>query len=181
MNKRPDEILVKLSRGGDQKAYAQLVSRNLKRVFAICLAMLGEMNDAEDAVQEVFVKGFERIGSLRDTGKFPGWIDQIARNRSRDMLRARSRHPEATFSSVHENIAADPGDEFADLKAALARLPEEHRTPLLIYYYDGKDTRTLAHELGLTQGGACARLHRARHQLRLLLEEASGKGGDHHE
>ena len=173
MNERPDEFLVDLSRGGDHEAYAELVHRHLKRVFAICLSLLGELADAEDAAQEVFVKGYERMGSLRDRGRFSGWIDQIARNRCRDMLRARRRNPERPLSPVVDEISALVEDDFSDLKAALARLPEEHRLPLLIYYFDGKDTSTLARELGLTQGGACARLHRARHQLRKLLEEAT--------
>jgi RNA polymerase sigma-70 factor (ECF subfamily) len=173
MNERPDEFLVNLSRSGDHEAYAELVHKHLKRVFAICLSMLGELADAEDASQEVFVKGYQRMGSLRDDGRFGPWIDQVARNRCRDMLRSRHRNPERPLSPVVEDIPDRVEEDFGDLQAALARLPEEHRLPLLIYYYDGKDTSNLARELGLTQGGACARLHRARHQLRLLMEEVT--------
>jgi RNA polymerase sigma-70 factor (ECF subfamily) len=173
MNERPDEFLVDLSRSGDHDAYAVLVHRHLKRVFAICLSFLGQVADAEDAAQEVFVKGYERMGKLSDGDRFRGWIDQIARNRCRDLLRSRHRNPERPLSPVVEDIPATTEDDFGDLKAALARLPEEHRLPLMIYYYDGKDTSHLASELGLTQGGACARLHRARRQLRLLLEEVT--------
>jgi RNA polymerase sigma-70 factor (ECF subfamily) len=174
MNGRPDEFLVDRSRNGDHEAYAVLVHRHLKRVFAICLSFLGELPDAEDAAQEVFVKGYERMGTLSDGDRFRGWIDQIARNRCRDLLRSRHRNPARPLSPVVEDIPAAAEEDFGDLKAALARLPEEHRLPLMIYYFDGMDTTNLARELGLTQGGACARLHRARHQLRLLLEEVTG-------
>ena len=75
-----------------------------------------------------------------------------------------------------EDAAVAPAEAFDDLREALSRLPEEHRVPLLLYYYDGKDTRMLAEELGLTQGGACARLYRARHKLRSLLEEDAANG-----
>jgi RNA polymerase sigma-70 factor (ECF subfamily) len=168
---KPDEFLVNASRDGDHDAYAELVRRHLKRVFAICLSLLGELADAEDAAQEVFVRGYERIHSLRDGGRFSSWIDQIARNRCRDLLRGRLRRPDHPLTAIVEETAAAPVEEFGDLRTALSRLPEEHRLPLLLYYYDGKDTRALAQEMGLTQGGACARLYRARRLLRRLLEE----------
>jgi RNA polymerase sigma-70 factor (ECF subfamily) len=162
---------VNASCNGDREAYAQLVRRHLKRVFAICLSLLGEVADAEDAAQEVFVRGFERIHGVRDGGRFGGWIDQIARNRCRDLLRSRRRRSDLPLTRLVEEAAAAPREEFGDLRAALSRLPEEDRLPLLLYYYDGKDTRALAQEMGLTQGGACARLYRARQRLRSLLEE----------
>jgi RNA polymerase sigma factor (sigma-70 family) len=135
------------------------------------LSHLGEVADAEDAAQEVFVRGYEVIETLRDDESFASWLGQIARNRCRDLRRGRTRRPESRLTTVVEVAVTAPADEFADLRAALSRLPEEHRLPLLLYYYDGKDTHALAREMGLTQGGACARLHRARQRLRQLLEE----------
>ena len=177
MNVRTDEFQVDTDRGSDQAAYAELVHRHLRRVFAICLSLLGEAADAEDAVQEVFVKGYEKLDALRDPEKFGPWIGQIARNRCRDILRARGRHPEQPLSPGVANRAAQDAEDFGDLEAALGQLSEEHRLPLLLYYFEGKDTRAVARELGLTQGGACARLHRARQSLRTLLEEIPREGG----
>jgi RNA polymerase sigma-70 factor (ECF subfamily) len=170
---QPDEILVDASQNGDRDAYSDLVRRHLKRVFAICLSLLGELTDAEDATQETFMRGFQKIGGLRDSGRFASWIGQIARNRCRDILRGRHRHPNQPLTPAVEDAAAAPIEEFGDLREALSRLPDEHRLPLLLYYYDGKDTQTLAREMGLTQGGACARLYRARRKLRSLLEEGA--------
>jgi len=168
---RPDEWLVAASRNGENDTYSELVRRHLKRVFAICLGLLGDVPDAEDAVQEVFVRGFERLCSLRDDRRFASWISQIARNHCRDLLRSRNRRPDRPMTPAIEETAKAPIEEFDDLRAALARLPEEHRLPLLLFYFDGKDTKSLARELGLTQGGACARLYRARRHLRRLLAE----------
>jgi RNA polymerase sigma-70 factor (ECF subfamily) len=168
---RSDASLVSDSHDGDREAYAVLVHRHLRRVFAICLSMLGEVADAEDAAQEIFVRGFEKVDGLRDGERFASWIDQIARNRCRDLLRRRQRRAERPLTSEVEASTAAPGDDHAELRHALTRLPEEHRTPLLLYYFDGKNVRTLAKELGLSEGGACSRLFRARHRLRMLLAE----------
>ena len=176
MKVEPDEFQVVTDPGSDRTVYADLVRRHLRRVFAICLSLLGEPADAEDAVQEIFLKGYQMLGSLRDREKFGPWIGQIARNRCRDILRARGRHPEQPMTPIVENRADSTGEDFGDLEAALARLPEEHRLPLLLYYFDGRDTQSVARELGLTQGGACARLYRARLQLRALLEEVPREG-----
>ena len=64
-----------------------------------------------------------------------------------------------------------PQNDFEDLHDALQRLPEDLRTPLLLFYFNGRSTKQLAIELDLTQGGACTRLYRARRELRRLLEE----------
>mgnify|MGYP002063736867 CR=1 FL=1 len=173
MNVRTDEFQVDTDRGTDQEAYAELVHRHLRRVFAICLAILGNTADAEDAAQEVFVRGFEKIGSLRNPEQFGSWIGQTARNRCRDHLRSRTRRPEIPLTPRVENRAGSEPEDFGDLRAALARLPEDDRLPLLLYYYDGKDTSTLAGEMGISQGGACAKLYRARRRLRALLEEVA--------
>jgi len=178
VTERQDQQLAAACRRGDRKSYAQLVHGHMKRVFAICLGHLGEMADAEDAAQEIFLRGYQKIGTLQDGSRFKGWIDQIARNHCRDLLRRRGRRCEHPMTDRVEESAAAPdvpddaaSDEFTDLRSALSRLPEEHRLPLLMYYFDGKDTQTLAREMGLTQGGACTRLFRARDGLRRLLEE----------
>jgi RNA polymerase sigma-70 factor (ECF subfamily) len=173
VTQRPDHELARTARQGDREAYAELVRRHLKRVFSITLGILGEIPDAEDAAQEVFVKGFEKIGSLRDDDRFASWIGQVARNRCRDILRSRARRPETALTPALENRPADAGEDYGALRSALARLSEEDRLPLLLYYYDGKDTSTLATEMGLSQGGACTKLYRARRRLRALLEEVA--------
>ena len=168
---RPDELLVNASRSGEHDAFAMLVHRHVKRVFAICLSMLGDVVDAEDAAQEVFLRAYEGIDGLRDGGRFSSWINQIARNRCRDILRQQLRRPDRSSTTIEDDHAMPPVAQYEDLHDALSRLPEEYRLALLLYYYDGKDTQSLAHELGLTQGGACTRLFRARGQLRKLLQE----------
>jgi RNA polymerase sigma-70 factor (ECF subfamily) len=170
----PDAQLVAISLGGDREAYGELARRHLRRVFAVCLGVIGERSEAEDAAQEALLEGFRKLHQLREPAQFAAWIGQIARNRSRDALRRRARKRERPLDAAPEPHVPS-GEDHHDLHGALARMPEEHRLPLLLYYFDGKDTQTLARELGLTPGGACARLFRARRRLRDLLQEEAAR------
>jgi len=160
---------------GDRIAFGELVRRHRKRVFAISLALLGNQQDAEDAAQEVFVKSLEQLHTLRDQGQFASWIAQIARNRCRDLLRFRARRQDVPLTEATPAPVVDtlPDEDFTDLRRAIGRLPDNHRMPppLLLFYYDGRSVRKLAEEMGLSEGGACARLYRARMALRSLLEQ----------
>ena len=64
--------------------------------------------------------------------------------------------------------------DFSELHEALAMLPEEYRTPLMLYYFDGKSAKRLATELEISHAGACTRLSRARKELRRILERQAG-------
>ena len=170
-----DEALAIASRTGSRESYSTLVQLHLRRVFAICLGYLGQAADAEDAAQDVFLRGFQKIGTLEDTARFKSWIDQIARNHCLDLIRRGKRRAEDPLPD--ELAAPSFSTDDIELRAAVARLPEKHRLPLMLFYFQGKDTAALAEDLGLSVGGACTRLFRARMQLRQLLEE----GGTHHD
>jgi RNA polymerase sigma-70 factor (ECF subfamily) len=134
--------------------------------------MLGEPADCEDVFQETFVKGMTKLNTLRDDAQFGSWISQIARNLCRDHWRRRHRRQEL-LAARPEASSLNPR-EFDDLHDALARLPEELRLPLMLFYFDGKNSDTIARELNLSKGGACTRLFRARNELRRLLETKDG-------
>jgi RNA polymerase sigma-70 factor (ECF subfamily) len=172
-----EEALATASRAGSRESYSALVQMHLRRVFAICLGYLGQPADAEDAAQEVFLRGYQKIRTLDDTTRFKAWIDQIARNHCLDLLRRGERRSETPLpEGLSDHRSPSVADDI-EMRAALARLPEKHRLPLILFYFQGKDTAALAQDLGLTQGGACTRLFRARVELRKLLEE----GGTSHE
>ena len=169
LNDMPDEDLVAASRGGGRSAYAALVRRHSKRVYAVCVGILGNVAETEDIFQDTFVRGMTHINTLREGGQFAAWISQIARNLCRDHIRKRNRHRvllnarQAQTDPVHE--------DFSSLYDALEKLPEKHRLPLMLFYFDGKSADKLAQELNMTRAGACTRLFRARNELRKLLGE----------
>ena len=145
---KTDEILVEESREGNREAYALLVHRHARRIYALCLGMLGNVTDSEDMVQETFIKGLTHIRSLRDNRQFGGWIAQIARNMCRDLMRKRNRRTRLLDQQpLPEHTERE---DFSDLHLALERLPEKYRLPLLLYYFDGKSSKKLAEELHCT-------------------------------
>jgi RNA polymerase sigma-70 factor (ECF subfamily) len=169
IDQKSEEELVEASRSGDRDAYAALVRRHARRIYAICLGILGSKSDSEDVFQETFVKGLTRLDTLRDSSQFPAWISQIARNLCRDHYRKAIRRRELLEAS---DVGRDPVPErFDDLHEALERLPEKHRLPLMLFYFDGKSSETLARELNMSRAGASTRLFRARNELRKLLGE----------
>jgi RNA polymerase sigma-70 factor (ECF subfamily) len=178
LTERTDQELAAASRAGDREAYAALVRRHAGRVYAICLGVLGNADDSEDVAQEAFVKGMARIGTLRDGAQFAGWIATIARNLCRDLIRVRARRRELLERQTNElDGTGDRSPDVADfsaLHAALARLPEQYRLPLMLFYFDGQSTARLAGELGISRGAACTRLSRGRRELRRLLLEQEG-------
>jgi RNA polymerase sigma-70 factor (ECF subfamily) len=111
LNTEPDEYLVEASRSGDRHAAAALAHRHLRRIFATCLAMLGNRADAEDATQETFVKGFASLRTLQDRRQFGAWLSQIARNHCRDLLRRRVRDRSVPLDGVvrAERLVDDEG------------------------------------------------------------------------
>jgi RNA polymerase sigma-70 factor (ECF subfamily) len=134
--------------------------------------MLGSISDSEDITQEVFMKGMLNIQKLRNAERFSYWISQIARNRCRDFLRARNRSQSLLDKQVQ--IEGESTGDFYELHAALEKLPETYRLPLMLYYFDGQSSASVAQTLQISQAGACTRLSRARKELRKILEEQAG-------
>lgn len=82
-----DDILIAASQRGDKSAYALLVKRHYRHVFAVCLGVVANVDDAEDIAQDVMLKGFLKISKLRSSEQFGQWILRIAKNLCIDFLR----------------------------------------------------------------------------------------------
>jgi len=168
LNGRSEENLVECCRNGENAAYASLVKAYSGRVFAICLAMLGNSHDAEDVAQQSLLKGLADIKQLQDGELFGAWISRIARNLCIDFIRRR-KHEQRV---LRQQIAAGSGTsrDYTELEAALMKLPEEYRLALTLYYFDGHSTKAVAEALQISQAAAQVRISRARKKLRNLLK-----------
>jgi RNA polymerase sigma-70 factor (ECF subfamily) len=170
---RFEKKLVEQCRRGDKSAYAGLVKGYTGRVFAICLGILGNAEDAEDVAQQALLKGLTDIEKLRDSEQFGAWIGQIAKNLCVDFIRRQKRKQKGL---LHRALAQrqDSG-EYRELEAALVKLPQEHRLVLMLYYFDGRSAKNIAEALAISQQLVCTRLSRARKQLRELLQREIDK------
>ena len=167
LNANEEKNLIARSQSGDKDAYASLVRAYTGPVFGICLAMLRDRHEAEDVTQQTMLNGFMRIGKLRQSERFAAWIGRIARNGCIDTMRRRKRTEALSANAAPSN--GDPQDH-RRLEAAIGRLDANYRVPLLLYYFDGRSTESIAATLGLTQGTIQTRLSRARKKLRTFLE-----------
>jgi RNA polymerase sigma-70 factor (ECF subfamily) len=164
--------LVASCRNGDKSAYARLVKAYSARVFALSLGILGNSHDAEDTAQQALLKAFTDIDQLRDGERFGSWLCKITRNLCIDLVRKRRRSSEMPLRRAPTEKGR--ADGLAELKTALAKLPEEQRLALVLYYFDGRTAGNIAETLDISEMAVHTRLSRARKKLRALLEAEGG-------
>ncbi len=174
MNDAVDDNAVRACQHGDKAAYAILVDRHYRHVFALCLGMVGNVHDAEDVAQEAMLKGLSNIRTLARIGRFEPWILKIARNLCLDLLR-RQKRLKARVTG-HRTEHAPRTNENHDLERAISALPLELRLPLTMYYFEEKNAGDVAKKLSISHSLVCQRIRAARYELHALLTE-----GDRHE
>ena len=164
-----DKDLVAACQNGDKTAYEGLVDQHYRRVYGVCLGVLGRGDIAEDAAQDAFLRGLQRMDELREGEQFAAWITRIARNASIDMLRRESR----TRDTLVELARPRPvvSNRSHDIEGAIRRLPVELREPLVLYYFHEHSAKAIAEILGVSHSLACHRLREARKELHRLLTE----------
>ncbi|WP_192806189.1 RNA polymerase sigma factor [Streptomyces sp. SS1-1] len=178
-------------RAGEPEAYAQLV-RAHTGIALRAAAALGAGADAEDVVQQAFVKAYCSLGRFKDGSAFRPWLLSIVANETRNTVRAAARRRtlagrEAALAEADPLIpaSADPAvaalerERRAALQAALGRLSEEHRLVVTYRYLLEMDETETAQALGWPRGTVKSRLNRALRKLgRLLPEFEPREGGE---
>jgi len=170
-----ERIMVTAALAGDDEAFETVIRTYSRRVYVVAYAILQDVSEAEDIVQETFLKAHHQRGKLREPEKFPAWLLTVARNGARDRLRRRRPQADAeTFDTLVDHGAATPGSAMekeehqAHLRRALATLPEEHRTALTLRYLEGLDYRAIESAMGLSNGALRGILGRALGTLRRM-------------
>lgn len=156
-----------------QEEFEGVYRRNFKLVYQICLVMLKNVPDAEDAAQTVFRRVMERGEVFRDPEHEKAWLIVTARNECRDLLKhwwRRCREDESVLDTLTWEQPED-----GHVWEQVAALPEQHRLVLLLHYYQGYTTDEIAQLLGDNPSTVRSRLVQARKKLKLRLE-AEGYG-----
>ncbi|MFO0892781.1 MAG: sigma-70 family RNA polymerase sigma factor [Isosphaeraceae bacterium] len=185
-----DDSLVSACRSGHTEAFGVLVRRYQDRLYPTIHHLLGSAEDAQDVVQDAFVRAFQKLDQFQGESSFYTWIYRIAVNlalsgrRSRKFsvfqgLGHRSSH-QAAVELADESSASDPsaalerGEREAIVADALGKLCPEHRAVVLLKDFDGCRYEEIGELLNIPVGTVRSRLHRARCELRLLLEGTLG-------
>jgi RNA polymerase sigma-70 factor (ECF subfamily) len=134
-----DEALLAAHLRGDPRAFGVLVARHERRIYGLCLRILGNREDAEDATQEAFLAALRKASSFRRAAAFSTWLYRIAVNAATDQARRRGRARLATLDPEDAGVAVASGGELGEVvasavvvQAALARVPEEFRVAVVI-------------------------------------------------
>ena len=158
---------------GDRDAFEMIIRTQSRILFAIAYGILQNREEAEDAVQDAFVKAWKSRWRVRDPEKFPAWLCMIARHRARDVFR--KRRPVPLSDETTEMTDTEPTDTGAldrQLHSALAALPELHRSALTLRYFEEMDYQSIEKLLGISNGALRGILGRALASMRKQLRPA---------
>lgn len=173
---------------GHDAALNDLMERHAERLFHYLARCLQDEDDATDLAQETFVKLYQSRARFDPKRKFSTWLYAIASNLVRDRFRWRSRHPHVSLDARSDVSGNDfretipdpkpsPGEkvEAAErtdaVRRAVAALPEELRTPLILAEYEERSQQEIGEILGCTAKAVETRVYRARRQLRASLRK----------
>lgn len=179
-----DAAVVARARAGDDVAFEALVERHGRAVFRLAFRMTGNEHDAEDVVQEAFLKAHRQLHRFEDRSAFSSWLYRITTNCAYDLLRARARLKERTGGPTPDD--ADPletcespapspdravlsGEITRRVDAAMARLSPQERTVFALRHYEGRSMREIGELLGIEEGAAKHTVFRAVRKLREAL------------
>lgn len=173
--KNPDEDikLVEQAIEGSRDAFKELFMKNVLRIHSLCLRISADSYIAEELTQEVFIKAWEKLKTFQFESKFSTWLHSIAVNEFLMHLRSEKRHSERIEEFGKEKKIEDTGkrhEEKIDLEKAIAKLPEQARTVLVLHDIEGYKHNEISKMMNIQAGTSKAHLHRAR---KILREELS--------
>ena len=184
-----DQAAVDLTRNGDPDAFRVLVDRHSRSIFRLAWRMTANSHEAEDIVQETFLRAYKQLGRFDGRAAFGTWIHRIAVNCALDVIRMRKRRQERSVSSTQDDAAepdrfllnvpsSDPSPERSlqstqireRLMAAMAELSEMERCAFTLRHHDGLGIEEISKVLGVQPNAAKHSVFRAVQKLRRALE-----------
>lgn len=184
-----DHRLIAECLAGNPNSFGELVRRHQDRLYNTVFRLVGNAEDALDVVQESFLSAYQSLGSFKGDALFFTWLYRIAintaislRRKKKNLLRiynpGEGKHCEPSDPSEESQPgrAIELAEEEQRLHRALSRLSVEHRTVLVLKELEGQKYEDMAEALGVPVGTIRSRLHRARLELRELLEQDDRAG-----
>ncbi len=180
---QPDEDLVRVAQGGDNRAFDELVRRYQGKVYRLSYKILRHEDDAAEALQDAFLSAYRGLASFKEQSSFSTWLYRIATNAS--LMKIRKRRPnhfsldqpreEETDPLELPDWSAQPAEELLTaetreiMEEGIQHLPEDLRAVFVLRDIEGLSNAQIAEVLQLSVAAAKSRLHRARVALRARL------------
>jgi RNA polymerase sigma-70 factor (ECF subfamily) len=188
-----DLARVSRARAGDAEAFRALVVRYQRKVYAVALGIVKDRDLAWDVAQEAFMRIHAHLGDFKGESSFSTWALRIASHLSIDTLRRERTSAKQDLDEVGEHDLSEGGEGIlatalgndpqanalrrelaAKMTAALAQLPDKHRTILVLREVEGLSYEELAERLGIYKGTVMSRLFHARKKMQALLRDYAG-------
>jgi len=178
---REDAAAVALARDGDAESFRSLVERHSRLVFRVAYRRTGSEADAEDVVQETFLRAYRQLGRFESRANFGTWVYRIAVNCAIDYMRAKPKRESAEEDGVLERTAGGAGSPDAEqlvlageigarVQAALGRLTDMERAAFVMRHYQGFSIEEIGRSLGLKTNATKHSIFRAVRKMRIALE-----------
>jgi RNA polymerase sigma-70 factor (ECF subfamily) len=188
LKQAPSMAIEKRPEGFDPDSFDSLVRNYETRLLRVAYRITGQREDAEDVVQETFLRAYEKMGQFQGKSQFSSWVTRIAINRALDCQRKRGR---VKFVSVDEELGDGDGPMFLDLpewrpdpeqcyrglqcqallRSAISEMPTTCREAFLLYQSNDKSVEEIARSLGVSLPAVKGRLLRAKRMLRKKLSQ----------
>jgi len=171
------------ARQGDSDAFRALVERHSRSLFRLAYRLTGNEQDAEDVVQESFLKAYRQLGRFESRANFGTWLYRITANCAVDMMRSRQARRDQSHATSLDDAVTAAADDYAGperlarsaeiqerVAAALDRLSPLERAAFTLRHYEGRSIDEIGRALGLGTSAAKHSVFRAVRKLRLALE-----------
>jgi RNA polymerase sigma-70 factor (ECF subfamily) len=181
-----DAATVALARDGDSEAFRLLVERHGRAVFRLAHRMTGSASDAEDVVQETFLKAYKQLGRFESRANFSTWLHRIAVNCSIDLIRSRPHRETGhdtedlehfgAVSDAHDAAQRTPErlmlstEVHERVTAAMSGLSQMERAAFVLRHFEGQSIEEISRALGLKANATKHSIFRAVRKMRVALE-----------
>jgi RNA polymerase sigma-70 factor, ECF subfamily len=176
---------IEAAQSGDAEAFSKLYALHKRRVYTLCLRMLGNVSEAEDMTQEAFLHLFRKIGSFRGESAFSTWLHRLTVNLVLMQLRKKGLQVVSLEDTINPSDEDTPKRDFGSsdlhltgsvdrvtLERAVASLPPGYRMVFVLHDVEGFEHNEIATMLECSTGNSKSQLHKARLKLRELLRES---------
>jgi RNA polymerase sigma-70 factor (ECF subfamily) len=164
-----EHALIRRCQDGDLRAFEAVYYHYEQPMLSLAYRMLGNQEEAEDALQDAFLKLFRKVGKYRFDAAFSSWLYRIVANSCYDLLRKRKRAAQVDLDSIPETGTEDHSDVRVHLQKAINDLPHQMKACFVLNVQEGFKIREVAEMLGTKEGTVKAHIFRARARLRDAL------------